>query len=322
MARLCREMLSGWRARLYSEPPSSGSVRMRLLDRPYLILLITTFFWASNTLAGRISVGHVSPMMLTSARWAATFLIMGVVAHRTFVAEWPEIRKSWRWVLVMGFIGFTWFNAFYYLACQYTTAVNLGIIQGALPIMVLMGAILVHRTPASALQWIGIVLTIVGLLLLVTRGHLEQLLGLTFDLGDIFMLLACLGYATYTVNLKGRPQVSPLTLFLGLAAVAAVTSLPLTAYEIAAGTAIWPDLTGWLLVVFIAVGPGFIAQLLFIRGVGLIGPARAGLFMNLVPVWAAIMGPLILGEVFAWYHAVALVLVLGGIAVAESGKRA
>ncbi len=82
-----------------------------------------------------------------------------------------------------------------------------------------------------------------------------------------------------------------------------------------------PDLRGWLIILYVAVLPGFVAQLFFMRGVELIGPGRAGLWVNLVPVWSAVLGPLILGEIFAWYHAVALLLVLGGIAIAESGRR-
>ena len=294
---------------------------MRLSNNPYLILAATTLIWAGNAVASRLAAGHVSPMLLTTLRWAATIVLATWMAGPAFRREWPAIRAHAGWLIAMGVIGFTGFNALFYLAGQYTTAVNLGIIQGAIPIMVLVGSFLAYRTRITTLQMIGIAVTLTGIVTLATRGHLEQLLGLTFNIGDLMMLIACTGYAAYTVALRDRPKISPQPFFLALSAVALISSLPLAVGEYVAGALRWPDLTALAIIVYVAVLPGFVAQILFMRGVEMIGPGRAGLWVNLVPVWAAILGPLILGEIFAWYHAVALVLVLGGIAVAESGKR-
>ncbi len=294
---------------------------MRLYDRPYLILAVTTLIWSGNAIASRLAIGHVSPMVLTNLRWVGTLILMTALAAPALRREWPEIKANWKWLTVMGVVGFTGFNALFYIAALYTTAVNIGIIQGAIPVMVLAGAFLAYRTPITVLQAAGIVVAIVGIVLLAARGDLSVLTGLAFNFGDVIMLVACLGYSAYTVALRNRPKISPQPFFLALAFVALVSSLPLVTAEVIHGTAQWPDLTGWLIILYVSVLPGFVAQLLFMRGVELIGPGRAGLWVNLVPVWAAILGPLILGEVFAWYHAVALVLVLGGIAIAESGKR-
>lgn len=294
---------------------------MRLYDRPYPILTLTTLIWAGNAIASRLAVGHVSPMVLTTLRWVGTLMLAAALGQAAFRAEWPVIRANWKWLAVMGVIGFTGFNALFYLSALYTTAVNIGIIQGAIPVMVLAGAFLAYRTPVTALQGVGIVVTIAGVILLAARGDIAVLAGLAFNLGDLLMLIACAGYAIYTVALRNRPPISPRPFFLALAIVALASSLPLVAVEIARGQAQMPDLRGWLIIAYVAALPGFVSQILFMRGVELIGPGRAGLWVNLVPVWAAILGPLILGEVFAWYHAVALALVLGGIAVAESGKR-
>lgn len=295
---------------------------MRLYDRPYPILTLTTLIWAGNAIASRLAVGHVSPMVLTSLRWVGTLLLAAALGHAAFRAEWPVIRAHWKWLAVMGVIGFTGFNALFYLAALYTTAVNIGIIQGAIPVMVLAGAFLVYRTPVTGLQGIGIAVTLAGVILLAARGDPAVLAGLAFNLGDLLMLIACLGYAIYTVALRNRPPISPRPFFLALAIVALASSLPLVAVEISEGHARMPDLRGWLIIAYVAALPGFVSQILFMRGVELIGPGRAGLWVNLVPVWAAILGPLILGEDFAWYHAVALLLVLGGIAISESRKRA
>ena len=105
-----------------------------------------------------------------------------------------------------------------------------------------------------------------------------------------------------------------------LACVALISSFPLLAFEIITGEVQWPTAQGWVVVALVALLPSFIAQIFFIQGVGLIGPGRAGLFINLVPVFSAVLAVLILNENFQWFHGMALVLVLGGIAVAELGK--
>jgi drug/metabolite transporter (DMT)-like permease len=112
-----------------------------------------------------------------------------------------------------------------------------------------------------------------------------------------------------------------LVFFAALAAVAFVISVPLLVAEVMSGQGYWPTGKGWLILAYVALGPSFLAQLFFMRGVELIGPGRAGVFVNLVPVFAALLAVLILSEPFAWYHAMALALVLGGIALAEKGKR-
>jgi drug/metabolite transporter (DMT)-like permease len=131
------------------------------------------------------------------------------------------------------------------------------------------------------------------------------------------MVLACCLYAGYTLALRHRPALPNLVFFTCMAVVACVFSLGLFGWETAIGAARWPNMTGWLIVLYVTLGPSIASQLMFIRGVDLIGPARAGLFVNLIPIWAAVLGVLILGEAFAAYHGVALVMVLGGIWIAE-----
>ena len=135
------------------------------------------------------------------------------------------------------------------------------------------------------------------------------------------MLMACALYAGYTVALRKRPDVSDIAMFTIMATAAFVTALPLAVAEAYAGHFQWPTLKGWGIVLFVTLFPSFLAQIFFLRGVELIGPGRAGVFVNLVPVFASGFAVVILDEVFAWYHAAALVLVLGGIALANRAAR-
>ena len=288
-----------------------------LFGQAYLLLAITALFWGGNAIAGRLAVGEVSPMVLTCLRWVLVVCILFPLFGRRLVTEWPVIRRSWLFVILMGVFGFTAFNALFYAAAHHTSAVNLTIFQGAIPVLVLLGTVLFFRAPILPLQILGMIVTVVGVIIVSVKADFEILRTLALNIGDVWMLIACLFYAGYTLGLRHRPAVPGLVFFTALAIVAFLSALPLLAIEIASGTVQWPTLKGWLVLAYVAFLPSLLAQLFFIRGVELIGPARAGLFVNLVPVFGALLAVLLLGEPFAFYHALGLILVLGGIWLAE-----
>jgi drug/metabolite transporter (DMT)-like permease len=291
-----------------------------LFGQAYLLLSMTALFWGGNAIAGRLAVGEVSPMVLTCLRWVVVVAVMLPMTGAKLVAEWPTLNKHWLFIGLMGAFGFTIFNALFYTAAHHTSAVNLTIFQGSIPVLVLIGTVLFFRSRVLPLQILGMLTTIAGVILVSVKGDLEVLLTLALNIGDVWMLIACLFYAGYTLGLRRRPPVSGIVFFTSLALVAFVTSLPLLAYEIAAGTVQWPTAKGWLVLLFVALMPSLLGQVFFIRGVEMIGPARAGLFVNLVPVFGALLAVLLLGEPFASYHAVGLALVLGGIWLAEQRR--
>ncbi len=293
---------------------TSGSV-LRL--RAYMFLTLTTLFWAGNAVAGRMAVGEVSPMLLITLRWFGTVALLLVIGGAQLRRDWPVLRGRLPYLATMGVVGFTAFNALFYLAAHETTAVNIGILQGAMPVLVLVGSVALFRTKLGMLQVSGVAITMAGVVLVVSRGDLAVLAALDINQGDFLMLLASLFYAAYALGLRNRPQVSPLSVLTVLSAAAAVATVPLSAAEGLMGGTIWPAGEGWAVVAYVTVFPSVLAQLFFINGVSLIGPARAGVFINLVPVFAAILGVAILGEAFHWYHFGALVLVLSGIWIGE-----
>jgi drug/metabolite transporter (DMT)-like permease len=217
----------------------------------------------------------------------------------------------------MGTLGFTGFNALFYAAAHHTSAVNLTILQGSIPVLVLVGTALFFGTRVRPLQVLGVSVTLLGVVAVSARGSLEVLRSLGFNIGDLWMLVASLFYAGYTLGLRRRPAVSGLVFFTAMAVAAFLTSLPLVAVEALAGTLQWPTPTGWAVLLYVGLCPSLLSQIFFIRGVELIGPGRAGLFVNLVPVFGALLAVVLIGEPFAWYHAAGLVLVLGGIGLAE-----
>ena len=296
------------------------SVLRAAYGNAYLLLCLTMFMWGGNAIAARLSVGEISPMVLTAARWlfVSTFILLFL--RREIAQAWPVLRARWRFTIPMGMLGFTVFNALMYVAGHFTSAVNLTLLQGSIPVFVLIGAFAVYRTAIRPLQVVGIILTLLGVAITSSGGHLERLAQLAFNFGDILMLIACALYAGYTVGLKNRPNISGLAFFCGMALVATISSFPFLMAEMMMGKALFPTPKGWAIVAYVAIGPSFLAQMFFMRAVELIGPGRAGLFANLVPVMGAVLAVLILNEPFGWHHALSLALVLGGIFIAEKGR--
>ncbi|MDE0270336.1 MAG: DMT family transporter [Gammaproteobacteria bacterium] len=288
-------------------------------SRAYLLLTFTSICFGANTTFAKLLVGEASPMVVVALRWLLVVLLLAAFNTKALVRDWPHLKPRLGFLFAMGALGFASFNALFYIAAHHTTAVNMGIIQGMMPALVLAGAWLAYRTPARKLQWVGAAVTLAGVAVVASAGEAERLLRLRFNTGDLLVVLAVVLYAGYTVGLRRRPESTALGLFTVLAASAFLASLPMVAAEAWLGEFQAPTLQGWVVIALVALLPSFLAQVLFIIAVEIIGPGRAGIFVNLVPVFAAIIAVAYLGEDFHLHHGLALALVLGGIWLAERG---
>ncbi len=302
--------------------PASKTLSRAAWDSPILLLALTALIWAGHSVVGRLAVGQIAPMTLTTARWAVALGPILWTARSTLRRDLEVLRPRWLFVGAMGTLGFTAFNALFYAAAHRTGALNMSIIQGAIPAFVLIGARFVFGVRITRMQALGTLATMVGVIAIAAHGEWSRLETFAFNSGDLWLLLACVFYAFYTLGLRTRPDVSGLGFLAAMAFAALVTSLPLLAIEIERGDFIWPTSMGWALLAYAALGPAFLAQVLYMRGVQLIGPGRAGVFVNLVPLFGALMAILLLGEPFAAYHVFALALVVGGIAIAQRAPAA
>ncbi len=291
-------------------------------NRAYAFLLLTMLFWGGNAVAGKLAVGHVSPMILVAIRWLLAVIILGAIGWKQVLIDWPKMRSHLFLLAVLGACGFTIFNALFYTALNHTTAINVSIEQAGMPVLIILINFLLFRLRASWLQMLGVIVTIAGVALTACHGDPRQLLALKVNLGDGLMLIAVLLYSGYTVFLRFKPDIHWKSLMLALSFFALLAALPFAIWEIASGNVIYPDIHGWAIAFYVVLFPSTTAQILFIRGNELIGANRAGLFINLVPIFGTLLSVLIVGEDFETYHAVALILVLGGIWLAEySGRK-
>lgn len=287
----------------------------------YVLLLLTTLFWGGNAVAGKMAVGHVSPMFLTTARWSLACAVLLAFGWPRLKADWPVVRERLAYLTILSGTGFTAFNLALYSALMYTSAINVSIEQAGMPMLIFIANFILFGLRVSWAQIVGFVVSLAGVMLTAVHGEPLRLLDLEVNFGDALMLIAIVVYSGYTVALRYRPAVHWQSLMIVMCGAAAVTSVPFSVGEYLYGAAILPDAQGWAVIAFTAMFPSIMSQALYIRGVELIGANRAGLFMNLVPIFGTLLAIALLGEMFHPYHAVAMAMVLGGIAVAEWGGR-
>lgn len=289
-----------------------------ITDNAYLLLFITMVFWAGNAVAGRFAVGEISPLMLTCCRWVFGAVVLVIIGRRQLKSDWSIIRRHLPYIIFMGGTGFALFNALLYTALTHTTAINATILQAGMPMVIFVLNFLIFRTRVRWAQIVGYSVTLIGVLVAAGQGDLLALAGLNINQGDIIMVLAVLVYSTYSSVLHAKPPMHWLSFLTMLFVAAAVVSVPFAVYEATTANFIWPTtLTGFGVIFYTAIFPSIIGQALFIRGIELIGGNAAGLFVNLVPIFGAFLAVLLLGETFHGYHALALILVLGGILFAQ-----
>ncbi|MDF1607971.1 DMT family transporter [Hoeflea sp. YIM 152468] len=287
----------------------------------YVFLIITALSWGGNAIAGKLAVGHISPMILTSVRWGMAFSILLLFALPQVRRDITVIRANLALLVGYGMFGFTFFNILLYSALEHTTAINVAIEQAGMPMLIFLANFILFRIRVSPAQIIGFGLTMLGVAITASSGSLARLIGLELNRGDALMLVAVVFYGGYTVALRYKPVLHWQSMITVMAGAAFLTSLPFAAFEIGRGTAVLPDTTGWLVAAFTAVFPSLLAQVMFIKGNEIIGSNRAGIFINLVPIFGTVLSVLILRETLHLYHVIALVLVLGGIWLSERGRR-
>ncbi len=301
---------------------SLRSFMTALYARPSILLVLCAVFWGGNAIAGQLAKGEITPMQLVLLRWIGATAIMWPLFGEDVRSHWHIARpKIWR-IVAMAMLGFTLFNVLFYVASLQTSGVNIGILQGAIPVIVLLGTLLVHGTRITPLQAVGVTVTLAGVVLVATHGAPADILRLDLNRGDAIMLVACLFYAIYAVLLQGRPDIPATAFFTLMAPIAVLTAIPPALWEATQPGYAWPTFNGWLICLYVAIFPSCLAQLFFLRGVDLLGPGRAGVYANLVPVFAAVLAVGLLGQIFAWYHGLAMILVIGGIVLAQRAPKA
>ncbi len=281
----------------------------------YVLLSLATLSWAGNAIVGRALHASIPPVSFAFWRWLLAAVLLAPFAWRLFWRDLRSMLGVWPVMLALAFFGIACFNTLLYTAAQTTTATNIALIQTAMPAVIVLLGRLFYGERVSHRGALGVALSMLGAVVIVMRGNPQALAQLHFVAGDLWMLLAVVLYALYSVLLRLRPAVHPLSLLQAIFVLGTLMLLPLYLHQpagsVGAVSTQWgPGVIGGIL--YVAVFPSILAYLFWNRGVELLGSSRAGLFICLVPVFAAVLAMVFLHERLHAFHIYGLLLIIGG----------
>ncbi|QQZ30499.1 DMT family transporter [Thiothrix subterranea] len=293
------------------------------LDRfsPYLLLVLTILFWAGNFNLARAIHTDVPPLGLSFWRWAVAALILLPFAWSSMRAALPLAREHWRLVLALAVLGIAGFNSLVYVGLQTTTATNGVLLQSVTPItMILLAGLVLHEKSTLA-QWLGIGVSLVGVLVIITKADWQVVQQLAFNRGDMWIVLATLDWSLYTVLLRKLPQGLRGTPILGFSiTLGALVILPLYLYESFTFQTMPFTTLSVASVAYVAVFPSLLSYMFWNHATQKLGVNRTGQFSHLMPVFGILLATLLLGERLQFYHAIGMILVAAGILLANKKR--
>lgn len=285
-----------------------------------LLLVLAALLWGSNFVVGRL-VGHeISPVALSFWRWLGALAFLLPLSGRELLRQRELLRARWRLIAALGLTGIAVYNICVYTALRTTTAVNAALFMALLPLAIVLAARLLDRESGQRTQLPGMALSLLGALTVVTRGDVSALLGLRLNPGDLWMLVAVPLWAVYAVLQRRRPaELSPIALVTAAIFAGVVMLAPAYLLELAAGMPARLSPSAALGAAYAALGPSAIGYVLWNQGASALGSARAGVYINLIPVFSALLGVSLVGEALETFHLTGAALVATGIALTQPG---
>lgn len=292
----------------------------KLGDSAHLLLLLAVTFWAGNFLLGRAVRADVPPVALAFGRWAGATLLLAPFAARQ---AWSDRRIYLRHagtVLALSLLGIAIFPTFIYLGLQSTTALNAFLLQALMPVLIVAMGVVLFGERTQPRQVAGLALSLAGAVWVIIEGAPGRLASLNVAVGDLIVLAAVFCYAGYSVLLRRRPAVNGLSFAFVTFLLGAVMLAPFWLWETTVRP-FEPSAVGFAALAYVMVFPSILSFLAFNRGVALIGSARAGPYLHLMPVLGAVGAVLLLDERFESFHAVGVVAVALGVTLATRRAR-
>jgi drug/metabolite transporter (DMT)-like permease len=279
----------------------------------YLLIAISALCWSGNHILGRAIAGHVPPFAISTVRWLLPALILWPFARPHLARDWPAIRRHWKLILFLGIIGGALFGALQYIGLQYTTAINVSVLNSLAPVLIGMAGVALFRDRLTGRQMLGIAVSLAGVLVIISKANLAAFGTLGFNWGDLIILFNMVMWAVYSACLRLRPPLHWLSFTFVLAVISGVATAPFWIWEHASGFTLQPTLLTAGALAYVSIFPSLVAYAGWNRGVDLIGANRAGVFLHLVPLYSAVLAGLLLGESLMLYHVAGFLLILGGV---------
>lgn len=290
------------------------SLLNRVRDLPYLLLMIPPLCWAGNVVVGRAVRGEIPPLAMNWWRWAIAALVLMIFLRRSLWRQRHLLLRHWKLVTLLAATGITSFHSAVYIGLTETTAINAAMMIAMGPILIAPMAWILIRERLKPLQGLGVLVSCVGAMVVITRADLTVLASLSLNRGDLWLLFASVCWALYSVLLKLKPpEIEVLPLLMAVMLVGTVLTTPFYIWETATVGSM--PLTGQSLAVigYVSLFASVLAYLAWNPGVNMVGPNKAGLYLHLIPVNTAILAAVFLDEKIELYHLIGVVFIVLGI---------
>ncbi len=294
----------------------------KLGNAPYLLLIGAAFFWGGNAVAGKFLAGSLPPVTISFIRLAIGVLIMSPVIIRLFKRERAALRENLKILVFLAVTGVIGFNLLIYWALNYTSAINATLLNSTSPLFIFLLSALLIGEKMELKYWVSMTISFIGVLFVITHGSFERLIAFEFNIGDLIMVLAVISWALYSIFIKKLSGKMPsLAIFGFTLAIGFAVMIPAIAVELAIMPVDRLTLGEWSALFYIGIFPSICSFLLWNRAVAMIGPSKASISLNLIPVFGAGAAVLVLGEVITLPQVIGGCLVFIGVFITSFTKK-
>ena len=290
--------------------------------KAYIFLILCTLFWAGNFIVGKVAtLFDIPPFTLNFYRWLIAFLILFPFTYKKLYQNLNEIRDNIIPLSIMGFTSITIFNSVVYYSLNYTQVLNGVLMISTIPVLIIFFSSISTSEKVKLPQILGLVISFIGVLIIITKFEFNELLNLNLNKGDMWILVAMISWAIYSVMIKEKKiNLEPFILLQTLILIGLVFLVPFYIYEILTFQYLAINIPVMLTVGYVVLFAGIGAYIFWIGAIKIIGPSRSGIFLHLMPVFSSLMAIFILGEKLANFHIYGASLILIGIIISSKFK--
>ena len=284
-------------------------------NKAYIFLVLTTLFWAGNFIVGKAaSLFEIPPFTLNFYRWTFAWLILAPFTLKEIIEKKNYILENIKLIIILGITSITIFNSIVYYSLNFTQVISGVLMISTIPVMIIVFCWLLKIEKTNIYQILGVIFSLCGVVVIITKANLVVLLNLNFNKGDLWMVVAMFSWALYSALLrKKKIEVSQLSLLQVIISAGLVFLLPAYLIEFALGYRASIHLPFILTLTYVVLFPGLAAFIFWIKGISIIGSNRAGIFLHLIPVFSTVFAIIIFKEKFMIYHLIGAILIITGI---------
>ncbi len=281
----------------------------------YLFLVLAALFWSGNFIVGKFAtLFEVPPLSLNVFRWISVWFILIPFTYKEIFNNLDYIKKNWFVISFMGVITISTFNSVVYFALNYTQVINAVLMLAAIPAATIVLSSIMKIEKTNIFQIFGLLLSIIGIGSIISQGDIQKIISLNFNKGDLWMLVCVITWSLYSTLLKKyKFKFSQFTLIQLMVSVGILFLIPQFFYEKSIGLEINLNKSFFLILFYVVIFPAIAAYYCWQKGIEIIGPNRSTMFIQLMPLFSAVMAIIIFKENFKLYHFAGAILILTGI---------